>query len=156
IGLGLVGDFVSGLTGIGASTASGFPTHESENIQRMTGQPKPDFPRGVAAAAVRAIIAAGYTQLGQLDGIPASELNSYMAWHRGIGSDTRGPQTARHVPPVDRAGQISSAVQGDALPYGAITWHQPDGSQARLKRPASEVSCAAHGLGRSTATLVVL
>lgn len=40
----------------------------------MTGQPKPDFPRGVAAPAVRALIAAGYTQLGQLDGIPASEL----------------------------------------------------------------------------------
>ena len=56
-----------------------------------------------------------------------------MAWHRGIGSDTRGPQTARHVPPLDRAGQISTAVQGDALPYGAITWHQPDGYQARFE-----------------------
>jgi len=40
----------------------------------MAAQSRPDFPRGVAAPAARALIAAGYTQLAQLNGIPASEL----------------------------------------------------------------------------------
>jgi len=35
---------------------------------------KPDFPKGVAAPAVRALVGAGYTSLDQLAGVPVSEL----------------------------------------------------------------------------------
>lgn len=33
-----------------------------------------DFPKGVGAPAVRALLAAGYSELGQLDGVPVAEL----------------------------------------------------------------------------------
>lgn len=34
-----------------------------------------DFPKGVAAPARRALVAAGYIELRQLDGVPAAELS---------------------------------------------------------------------------------
>lgn len=40
----------------------------------MAAPPNSDFPKGVAAPSARALIAAGYTQLAQLNGIPASKL----------------------------------------------------------------------------------
>ncbi|MDQ6637305.1 MAG: DNA-binding protein [Candidatus Dormibacteraeota bacterium] len=36
--------------------------------------PEVEFPKGVAAPATRALMAAGYTQLRQLAGVPASQL----------------------------------------------------------------------------------
>ena len=33
-----------------------------------------DFPRGISAPATRALVAAGYTRLSQLAGVPAAEL----------------------------------------------------------------------------------
>ncbi|MGD9988127.1 DNA-binding protein [Pseudonocardia sp.] len=41
----------------------------------------PDLPRGIGSPATRALTAAGYTRLGQLDGVPAAEL---LALH-GVG-----------------------------------------------------------------------
>ena len=40
----------------------------------MTSPPEPAFPKGVGAPAVRALTAAGYTELTQLAGVPAAEL----------------------------------------------------------------------------------
>jgi hypothetical protein len=36
--------------------------------------PATNFPRGVSAPATRALVAAGYTRLEQLAGVPAAEL----------------------------------------------------------------------------------
>jgi hypothetical protein len=36
--------------------------------------PDPGLPRSIGAPATRALTAAGYTELGQLDGVPAAEL----------------------------------------------------------------------------------
>jgi hypothetical protein len=40
----------------------------------MPNERKGDWPKGVGAPAVRALNAAGYTELRQLAGVPASEL----------------------------------------------------------------------------------
>jgi hypothetical protein len=40
----------------------------------MTAQPAAGWPRGIGAPGTRALIAAGYTQLTQLAGVPAAEL----------------------------------------------------------------------------------
>ncbi|MDQ6674187.1 MAG: DNA-binding protein [Chloroflexota bacterium] len=40
----------------------------------MSGVSESDFPKGLSAPALRALTAAGYTQLRQLAGVPASEL----------------------------------------------------------------------------------
>jgi tetratricopeptide (TPR) repeat protein len=57
-------------------TALGVPW--ADQIRRydrpMPAQPETDFPKGIAAPAVRALVAAGYTELNQLAGVPASEL----------------------------------------------------------------------------------
>ena len=41
---------------------------------RMTTDAEVDLPRGIGAPATRALVAAGYVRLDQLDGVPASEL----------------------------------------------------------------------------------
>lgn len=40
----------------------------------MTTTPNSDWPGGIGAPATRALTAAGYTELRQLAGVPASEL----------------------------------------------------------------------------------
>ena len=40
----------------------------------MTTAPGPAFPKGIGAPATRALTAAGYTELGQLAGVPEAEL----------------------------------------------------------------------------------
>jgi predicted flap endonuclease-1-like 5' DNA nuclease len=40
----------------------------------MTAQPAAGWPKGIGAPATRALIAAGYTELRQLAGVPAAEL----------------------------------------------------------------------------------
>ncbi|HEU0299288.1 MAG TPA: helix-hairpin-helix domain-containing protein [Longimicrobium sp.] len=40
----------------------------------MTTPPNPAWPKGVGAPAIRALTAAGYTELRQLAGVPAAEL----------------------------------------------------------------------------------
>ena len=44
--------------------------------RKAAAPPQPDtgFPRGIGAPATRALIAAGYTGLRQLAGVPAAEL----------------------------------------------------------------------------------
>ncbi|MEU4106439.1 DNA-binding protein [Streptomyces tanashiensis] len=37
-------------------------------------RPESDLPRGIGAPATRALVAAGYTRLAQLDGVPVAEL----------------------------------------------------------------------------------
>lgn len=39
-----------------------------------TAQPNAAFPKGIGAPATQALTAAGYSKLGQLAGVPASEL----------------------------------------------------------------------------------
>jgi hypothetical protein len=40
----------------------------------VTSTPASDLPKGIGAPATRALIAAGYSELGQLKGVPAAEL----------------------------------------------------------------------------------
>lgn len=40
----------------------------------MTTRPEAGFPQGIPAPAQRALAAAGYTELGQLAGVPVAEL----------------------------------------------------------------------------------
>jgi hypothetical protein len=40
----------------------------------MSSQPDTDLPKSIAAPATRALIAAGYTQLKQIAGVPAADL----------------------------------------------------------------------------------
>lgn len=40
----------------------------------MPDEPKQDWPKGVGAPAIRALNAAGYTDLRRLAGVPASDL----------------------------------------------------------------------------------
>ncbi len=42
----------------------------------MTPEPATGFPKGVGAPAVRALTAAGYTELRDLAGMPAAELRT--------------------------------------------------------------------------------
>jgi hypothetical protein len=40
----------------------------------MSAHPDVDLPRGIGAPATRALVAAGYTELRQLAGVPVAEL----------------------------------------------------------------------------------
>lgn len=42
----------------------------------MTGAAEHDLPRGLGAPATRALVAAGYTRLDQLDGVPAQRIEA--------------------------------------------------------------------------------
>jgi len=50
-----------------------------------------EWPKGVAKPAVRALQAAGYTQLQQLENVDLSTLAHYMGWGR-----KRSPRLKRH------------------------------------------------------------